>query len=87
MNAVDDIANIIQSGGCVVMGIGVTPLRYRSLLLDATNQDYIVIGPKDSADANFIASRMCGDRVKPKSLSILDLDVDVYLVRGDKQQG
>ena len=87
MNGIDDIANIIQSGGCVVMGIGVTPERYRSLLLDATNQDYIVIGPKDSADANFIALRMCGDRIKPKSLSISDLDVDVYLIRGDRQQG
>lgn len=87
MNGVDDIANIIQSGGCVVMGVGVTPERYRLLLQDAANQDYIVIGLKDSDDADYIASRICGKGIEPKSLSISDLDVDVYLIRGDKQLG
>ncbi len=87
MSSADHIANVIQSWGCVVLGIGVTPERYGSLFQDATKQDYLVIGPKDSSDANFIASRMFGDRVKPKSLSILDLEMDAYLIRGDKRAG
>lgn len=87
MTDIDNIADVIQFGGCVVMGIGVTPERYRLLLHDATNQDYIVIGPKDLADANFIASRMSGERLKPKSLSISGLEMDAYLIRSDKRAG
>jgi hypothetical protein len=85
MTSIDHIAKVIQLEGCVVMGIGVTPERYRLLLQGATNQDYIVLGPKDSADANFIASRMNGESLKPKSLSVLGLEMDIYLIRNDKR--
>ena len=84
MTSIDHIAKVIQLEGCVVMGIGVTPERYRLLLQGAANQDYIIIGPKDSADANFIASRMSSEYLKPKSLSILGLEMDVYLIRNNK---
>ncbi|MCK5054680.1 MAG: hypothetical protein KAR65_10390 [Anaerolineales bacterium] len=87
MISIDHLASVVQSGGCLVLGIDVTPERYRSLFQDATNQDYLVIGHKDSSDANFIASRMCGDHVESKSLSILDLEVDAYLIRSDKRAG
>lgn len=32
MTFIEDIANVIRFGGCVVMGIGVAPEKYRSLL-------------------------------------------------------
>jgi hypothetical protein len=85
MNVIDHTANVIQSGGCVVMGIGVTPERYRFLLQDATNQDYVVFGPRNSADANLIASRMSGERLKPRSLSVLGVEIDAYLIGSDKR--
>ena len=81
MTGYDHIAGIIQFGGCVVMGIGVTPERYRLLLQDATEQDYLVIGLKDSTDSKFIASRMSGESLSPKSIVILDLEMDAYLIR------
>lgn len=84
MTAMDHIANIIRIGGCVVMGIGVAPERYRSLLQDATSQDYMVIGSKDSKDARFIASRMGGKLLGPRSLSVSGLEMNVYLVRSEE---
>ena len=87
MTNIDHIANVIKVGGCVVMGIGVTPDKYRLLLQDAINQDYIVIGSKNSVDANFIASRVSDERLKPKSISVSGLEMDVYLVKGDKRAG
>lgn len=81
MTVMDDIANLIRMGGCVVMGVGVTPERYRLLVEDGTNQDYLIIGAKDSQDANFIASKLSGKHLEPKSLSVLGLEMTVYLVR------
>lgn len=87
MPGFDHIANIIQFGGCVVMGIGVTPERFRLLLQDATNQDYLVIGPKDSEDTKFIAFRMSGEQLKPRSIVISALEIDAYLVRSGGRAG
>jgi hypothetical protein len=42
MTVIEDIANIIRFWGCVVMGIGVAPERYRLLLQDATSQERYV---------------------------------------------
>ena len=87
MDNVEHIAEIIRSGGCVVLGMGVTPERYRSLLQGETNQDYLVIGPKESSDASLIASKMSTDPVISRSLPILDLEVDAYLIRSEKRTG
>jgi len=57
MTVIEDIENVIRIGGCVVMGVGVTPEKYRLLLVGATNQDYIVIGAKNLKDADYIASK------------------------------
>jgi hypothetical protein len=84
MPVIDHIANVVRFGGCVVMGIGVTPERYRLLVQDATSQDFIIIGAKDSKDANFIASRMSGELLEPKSLSVSGLEMNVYLIRSEK---
>ncbi len=85
MTVGDEIANVIAHvGGCVAMGIGVAPERYRSLLHDATNQDYVVIGPKDSEDAGLIASRMGGEHLQATSLTISGIQMDVYLVKSDR---
>ncbi len=73
VTSIDHIADVIEIGGCVVIGIGVAPERYRILLQDSANQDYLVIGAKDSVDADFIASRMSGENLKPKSIVILEL--------------
>lgn len=84
MTIIEDIANVIRIGGCVVMGVGVTPERYRLLLQDATSQDYLVIGVKDSKDASLIASSMSSALLGPKSLSVLGLEMDVYLIKNEK---
>jgi hypothetical protein len=55
------------------------------LLQDATSQDYIVIGSKDSKDAYFIASRMSGELLEPNSLSVSGLEMNVYLIRSEKR--
>jgi len=73
MTVIEDIANVIRFGGCEVMGVGVTPEKYLSLLEGVANQDYLVIGAKDSQDAGYIASKMSGEILEPKSLSILGL--------------
>jgi hypothetical protein len=65
LKVIDDIANVVRFGGCVVMGIGVSPERYRSLLQDVTSQDYMVVGSRDSEDANFIASKLNGELLEP----------------------
>lgn len=87
MTSIDHIAGVIELGGCLVMGIGVAPERYRILLQDSSNQDYLVIGAKDSVDADFIASRIGGENLKPKSIVILELEMDVYLIRSDEGAG
>jgi hypothetical protein len=84
---IDHIARVIQSGGCVVMGVGVAPERYRALLQGISNQDYILIAPKDSTDANFIASRINGEPLQPNPLSILGLKMDVYQIKGEEPVG
>lgn len=81
--AVEDIANVIRLGGCVVMGVGVTSEKYRLLLQDATSQDYLIIGAKDSKDAKFIASKMSGELLGPKSLSVQGVEMNIYLVRSE----
>ncbi|HLO16528.1 MAG TPA: hypothetical protein VK206_16975 [Anaerolineales bacterium] len=86
LKVIDDIANIIRFGGCVVMGIGVTPERYRFLLQDATSQDYMVVGPKDSEDANFIASRLNGELLEPLCLTVSGVEMNIYLIRSEKVQ-
>lgn len=85
MTFIDGIANVLQFGGCVVMGIGVAPERYRLLLQGATNQDYIVIGRKDSTDAKFIASNMSSEHLSPKSLTVLGLEMELYLIPSNEQ--
>lgn len=85
MTVLDDITNILQLGGCVVMGIGVAPERYRLLLEGATNQDYMVIGKKDSGDAKFIASKMSGEQLSPKSVTVAGLEMEIYLISGNEQ--
>jgi hypothetical protein len=79
----EDIANVVRMGGCVVMGVGVTPENYRSLLEGATHQDFLVFGAKESKDADFIASKMSGEILAPKSLSVLGLEMSVYLVKNE----
>jgi hypothetical protein len=81
---IDDIAEIIRTGGCVVMGVGVTPEKYRLMLEDAISQNYLVIGAKTSKDASFIASKMSGEILKPKPLTILGLGMSVYLIQNEK---
>ena len=58
MNSIDQVTDVIELGGCVVIGIGVSPERYRLLLKDASIQDYLVIGAKDSADAGDRAAEL-----------------------------
>jgi len=87
MNVIEDIENIVRIGGCVVMGVGVTPEKYRSLVEDATNQDYLVIGAQDSKDADFIASKMSGELLEPKSISILGLEMKVYFIKSEMVHG
>ncbi len=84
MTVIDDIENIIQIGGCVVMGAGVTPEKYRSLLEGTTNQDYLIIGAKDSKDADYIASKMSSDLLEPKSISVLGLEMKIYFIKSEK---
>jgi hypothetical protein len=88
MTVGDEIANVIlHVGGCIVMGIGVTPERYRLLLHEATNQDYVIIGPKDSQDARLIASRMGEEHPQITSLTISGVPMDLYLVKSDRGEG
>lgn len=84
MTVVEDIENIIRIGGCVVMGVGVTPEKYRLLLEGATNQDYIIIGAKDSKDADYIASKMSDELLGPKSISVLGLEMKVYFIKSKR---
>ena len=84
MTVIDDIANIIRNGGCVVMGVGVTPEKYRSLIEGATNQDYLVIGAKDSKDADYIASKMSGELLEPKIISVSGLEMNVYFIKSER---
>lgn len=84
MTVIEDIANVIRLGGCVVIGVGVAPEKYRSLLEGATNQDYLVIGAMDSKDVDYIASKMSGELLEPKSLSVLGLEMKVYFIRSEK---
>jgi len=85
MTILDDITNVLQLGGCVVMGIGVAPERYRLLLEGATNQDYMIIGKKDSADAKFIVLKMSGEQLSPKSITVAGLEIEIYLISGNEQ--
>lgn len=84
MTFIEDIANVIRFGGCVVMGIGVAPEKYRSLLQGTTTQDYMVVGAKDSNDASFIASRISGDVPEPKAFTLLGLEMNAYFIRSEK---
>ena len=84
MTVMEDIASVIRLGGRVVMGIGVAPERYRQLLQNAINQDYLVIGAKDSPDVSFIASKIGGEFLEPQSLSVLGLEMNVYFVKSEK---
>jgi hypothetical protein len=83
MTVIEDIANVIRLGGCVVMGVGVAPEKYLSLLEGAAIQDYLVIGAKDSRDAGYIASKMSGEILEPKSLSVLGLEMEIFLVKSE----
>lgn len=88
MKVIDDIANVVRFGGCVVMGIGVSPERYRSLLQNATSQDYIVVGSRDSDDANFIASKLNGELLEPQTmLTVSGIEMSVYFIKSEKVQG
>ena len=80
----DHIAKVVQSGGCVVTGMGVTPERYRLLLQNATDQDYQVWGPKNSRDAHLIAQKMSGEDLKPHSITVFNMEIDMYLIINDK---
>ena len=66
------------------MGVGIAPEKYRSLLEGATNQDYLVIGAKDSNDADYVASKMSDEILEPRSLSVLGLQMKVYFIRSEK---
>ncbi len=87
MTSIDQITDVIELGGCVVIGIGVSPDRYRLLLKDASIQDYLVIGAKDSADAGFIASSMSGEELKPRKITLLEYEMEAYLIRIDEGSG
>jgi len=67
-----------------VMGVGVTPEKYRLLLEDAMNQDYIVIGAKDSKDADYITSKMGGEVLDPKTISVSGLEMKVDFIKSEK---
>jgi hypothetical protein len=41
MTVMEDIENVIRMGGCVVMGVGVTPEEYRSFLEEGTNDEKV----------------------------------------------
>jgi len=84
MTVFEDIENVIRNGGCVVIGVGVTPEKYRSLLEGATNQDYIVIGAKDSNDADIIASKMSGEFLEPKTITVLGSEMKIYFIKSEK---
>jgi hypothetical protein len=71
-------------GGCVVMGVGVTPEKYLSFIEGTANQDFLVIGAKGSRDACYFASKMSGEILEPKSLSISGLEMEVFLVKSEK---
>ena len=81
MNTISHIEGIIRLGGCVVLGIGVTPEKYRMMLQIGSEQDYIIIGPKDSDDANLIAARMNDEKIAPRAISVLGLEMDAYVVK------
>lgn len=66
------------------MGVGVTAEQYRSLLEGATNQNCLVIGAKDSKDADYVASKMSDEILEPKSLSVLGLEMKVYFIQSEK---
>jgi len=83
MTVIEDIASVIRLGGCVVMGVGVAPEKYRALLEGATNQDYLVIGAEDSNEAAYVASKMSDEILEPKSLSVLGLEMKVYFIKSE----
>ena len=84
MSVMEDIADVVRLGGCVVMGVGAAPEKYRTWLKGATNQDYLVIGVKDSKDADYVASKMSDEILEPKSLSVLGLEMKVYFIKSEK---
>ena len=84
MNVMEDIANVIRIGGCVVMGVGVAPEKYGLLLTGATSQDYLLFGAKDSKDADYIASRMSGELPEPRSVSVLGMEMNLYFIKSEQ---
>jgi hypothetical protein len=49
----------------------------------ATNQDYVVIGAKDSKDAEHVASKMSGEFLEPKSISVAGLEMKVCFIKNE----
>ncbi len=78
---IDHILGIVRLGYCVVMGMGVTPERFHSLAPDSSNQDYVVGGRQNSAEAKFIDTRVLGEPPESKSITIDDIKMDAYIIR------
>jgi hypothetical protein len=66
------------------MGVGITPEQYRLLIEGATNQDYRVIGAKDSKDADYVALKMSNELLEPRLISVLGLEMEVYFIKSEK---
>lgn len=77
---IDHILGVVRLGYCVVMGIGVTQERLHSLAPDSSNQDFLVVGRQNSAEAKFIATRALGEAPESKSITIDDVEMDAYLI-------
>ena len=62
------------------MGAGTTPEKFKTMLDDPTDQDCIILGLKDSIDANIVSTKMTGNEIEPKSIAFFGMEMDVYLV-------
>lgn len=69
------------------MGVGVAPEKFRSLLEGITNQDCLIIGEKDSKDADYVAAKMRGELLEPKTISVLELEMKVFFIKNEKVAG
>jgi hypothetical protein len=84
VNVMEEVANVVRIGGCVVMGVGVAPEKYRLLLEGTTSQDYLLFAAKDSKDGDYIASKMSGELLGPKSISVFGMEMNLYFIKSDK---
>ena len=85
MTVADHVTNvIIRLSDCVVMGIGVTPEKYRLLHHGATEQDYVIFVRKALEDTCLVGSRMGGEHLQATALTISGVSIGLYLVEGDR---